>query len=235
MLLEDGLTVGGKPLRDTFEALGHAKAYDFMFSLPCKRQITEADILTMHKLFYGDIDSAAAGVYRNIPVLVSGSDYAVCGVDEIHSAMAELIEWVNARRDDYHPVEFAAQLHKRFVFIHPFKDGNGRLARLIMNTVLIQCGYLLVIIPPILRSEYIALLEKAHKNDRPFVEFIAERVLESEKEIMLLLNCKPNLRLVLEVKQQKRLSVFGRTAEKLLGYCSVEVNLPVFCSVLKSS
>ena len=101
--------------------------------------------------------------------------------------MAELIGWANGQRCDYHPVEFAALLHKKFVFIHPFKDGNGRLARLLMNAALIQSGYLLAIIPPILRHEYIALLEKAHKNDKPFIEFIAGRVLETEKEIMRLL------------------------------------------------
>lgn len=187
VLLEDGLTVGGKPLRDTFEALGHAKAYDFMFSLLGKREITENDILTMHKLFYSDIDGKAAGVYRNIPVFISGSDYAVCKVEQIPDKIAELIGWANGQRWDYHPVEFAALLHKKFVFIHPFKDGNGRLARLLMNAALIQSGYLLAIIPPILRHEYIALLEKAHKNDKPFIEFIAGRVLETEKEIMRLL------------------------------------------------
>ncbi len=187
VLLEDGLTVGGKPLRDTFEALGHAKAYDFMFSLLGKHTIAEADILTMHKLFYSDIDKNAAGVYRQIPVFISGSEYAVSRAADIPDDMAELITWENERRADYHPVEFAAQLHKRFVFIHPFKDGNGRLARLLMNTALIQSGYLLAIIPPILRHEYIALLEKAHKDDKPFVEFIAWRVLETEKEVMRLL------------------------------------------------
>ena len=129
----------------------------------------------MHKLFYSDIDGKAAGVYRNIPVFISGSDYAVCKVEQIPDKMAELIGWANGQRCDYHPVEFAALLHKKFVFIHPFKDGNGRLARLLMTAALI------------LRHEYIALLEKAHKNDKPFIEFIAGRVLETEKEIMRLL------------------------------------------------
>jgi Fic family protein len=93
-------------------------------------------------------------------------------------------------------VRFAAQLHKRFVFIHPFKDGNGRIARLLMNTALIQDGYLLAVIPPVLRQEYIELLEKAHINDKPFEQFVAERVIESEKEIMRLLHIPfPNLQI----------------------------------------
>ena len=188
VLLEDGLTVGGKPLKDTFEALGHAKAYDFMFSLIRTRVLSETDILTMHRLFYKDIDAVSAGRYRDRPVFVTGSKYPVCKPEQINCEMQALLAWVASDRNKYHPVEFAAQLHKRFVFIHPFIDGNGRLARLLMNTALIQDGYMLAIISPVLRHEYISLLENAHKNDIPFVEFIAERVLESEKEIMRLLH-----------------------------------------------
>lgn len=188
VLLEDGLTVGGKPLRDTFEALGHAQAYDFMFTLLGSHRITETDVLTMHRMFYKDIDPDRAGQYRTEPVIITGSKYAVCKVGLIEAEMNKLFQWVASDRDKYHPVEFAAQLHKRFVFIHPFIDGNGRISRLLMNTALIQEGYMLAVIPPVLRQEYISLLERAHKDDRPFTDFIAERVLESEKDIMRLLH-----------------------------------------------
>lgn len=188
VLLEDGLTVGGKPLRETFEVLGHGKAYDFMFTLIKGKEITEEHVLTMHKLFYEDIEENYAGKYRNINVIITGSKYPVTDYNNINFEMSELFNWINNNRQNYHPVEFAALLHKRFVFIHPFKDGNGRVARLLMNMTLIQDGYLLAIIPPILRNDYIALLEKAHKNDKPFIHFIAERVKESEKEIMRLLH-----------------------------------------------
>lgn len=190
ILIEDGLTVGGKPLRDTFEALGHAKAYDFMFSLLGRRNITESDILTMHKLFYSDIDNKEAGAYRTVPVIITGSKYSVCKAERINDKMAEFIIWADKNRNNYHPVEFAALLHMHFVFIHPFIDGNGRLARLIMNTVLIQSGYLPAIIPPVLRHEYIMYLEKAHTDDKPFINFIEERELESQKDIMRLLSIK---------------------------------------------
>ena len=188
ILLEDGLTVGGKPLRDTFEALGHAKAYDFMFTLLNSYQITEEDALTMHRMFYTGIDAEEAGKYRSRPVFITGSKYEVCPVERIEEEMKNLFQWACSARNKYHPVQFAAQLHKRFVFIHPFIDGNGRVARLLMNTALIQDGYMLAIIPPVLRHEYISLLERAHEDDQPFMDFIAERVLESEKEIMRLLN-----------------------------------------------
>lgn len=188
VLLEDGLTVGGKPLKDTYEALGHAKAYDFMFTLLGKREITERDILTMHKMFYSNIDNANAGVYRDCPVIITGSNYSVTAVNKIPGEMKKLIEWVKTERTNCHPVEFAALLHKKFVFIHPFIDGNGRLARLLMNAALIQDGYMLGVIPPILRQEYISLLEKAHTDDKLFIEFVAQRVYETEKEITRLLH-----------------------------------------------
>ena len=143
VLLEDGLTVGGKPLRETFEILGHGKAYDFMFTLIKGKEITEEHVLTMHKLFYEDIEENYAGKYRNINVIITGSKYPVTDYNNINFEMSELFNWINNNRQNYHPVEFAALLHKRFVFIHPFKDGNGRVARLLMNMTLIQDGYLL--------------------------------------------------------------------------------------------
>ncbi len=183
ILLEDGLTAGGKPLKDTFEALGHAQAYDFMFTLLRNKKLSESEILTMHRMFYQEIDAGAAGHYRTRSVIITGSKYPVCKAESIPEEMKRLLAWIAAERNNYHPVEFAAQLHKRFVFIHPFIDGNGRISRLLMNTVLIQDGYLLAIIPPVLRLEYIRLLEQAHEDDRAFADFIAERVLESEKEM----------------------------------------------------
>ena len=188
VLIEDGLTIGGRPLRDMFEAVDHAKAYDYMFTLLGDKEITEKDILYLHKLFYQNIDTDFAGRYRDIPVFISGSNYPVTREEKIQSEMNDLCKWIKKERRQYHPVEFAAILHKKFVFIHPFKDGNGRVARLLMNTALIQDGYLPALIPPILRTEYISLLEKAHTNDSPFISFISDRELESQKDFLRLLH-----------------------------------------------
>ncbi|NLY47226.1 MAG: Fic family protein [Tissierella sp.] len=188
VLIEDGLTIGNRPLRDMFEAIDHAKSYDYMFTLLGNKKITEKDILHLHKLFYHNIDEDFAGRYRDIPVFISGSNYPVTKKENIQSEINDLCEWIKTERKQYHPVEFAALLHKKFVFIHPFKDGNGRVARLLMNTVLIQDGYLPALIPPILRSEYISLLEKAHEDDSPFIDFIVERELESQKDFLRLLH-----------------------------------------------
>ena len=121
-------------------------------------------------------------------VFINGSKYPVTETKRIKAEMDGLFLWIVTERDKLHPVTFAAQLHKSFVLIHPFKDGNGRIARLIMNMALIQDRYLLAVIPPVLRDEYIELLEKAHRDDKSFEQFIAERVIESQKEIMRLLH-----------------------------------------------
>ena len=144
----------------------------------------------MHKMFYEGIESEYAGKYRDIDVFISGSQYPVAEPRRIKTEMDELFQWIETEREKIHPVVFAAQLHNKFVFIHPFKDGNGRIARLIMNTALIHNRYLLTVIPPVLRLEYIQLLEKAHRADKPFEEFIAERVLDSQKEVCAFCTCQ---------------------------------------------
>lgn len=188
VLIEDGLTVGGRPLKEMFEAVDHAKAYDYMFTLLGNKEIDKKDILYLHKLFYQNIDEDSAGKFRNIPVFISGSNYPVTKVENITNEINSLCKWIITERKNFHPVVFAALVHKKFVFIHPFKDGNGRVARLLMNTALIQDGYLPALIPPILRTEYISLLEKAHKDDRSFIDFIVEREIETQKDFLRLLH-----------------------------------------------
>lgn len=78
-------------------------------------------------------------------------------------------------------------MHKEFVFIHPFVDGNGRVARLLMNLILLQKSYCIAIIPPVLRGEYIQALEDAHTDDKKFIEFIARVVKETQKDYLRLL------------------------------------------------
>ncbi len=189
VLLEDGLTVGGKPLRDTFEAVGHAAAYDYMFGLLGERRITVEDIRTLHRLFFKSIDEERAGVWRDINIIVTGSEYEFPSPGELPGLIDSLGEWIQGERDAMHPVRFAAMLHLKFVTIHPFVDGNGRVARLLLNTALIQDGYMLAVVPPILRPDYLSAVRRyQQKGDvELFCDFVAERVLESEKEIARLL------------------------------------------------
>jgi len=148
ILLEDGLTVGGKPLRDTLEALGHSLAYDYMYSLLGERRIAVNDIQSLHRLFFKSIDDTHAGVWRDINIIVTGTDYEFPSPGELDGLMSELGRWIESERDSMHPVLFAAMLHLKFVTIHPYIDGNGRVARLLMNAALIQGGYMLAIVPP---------------------------------------------------------------------------------------
>jgi len=193
VLLEDGLTIGGKPLRDTLEALGHSLAYDYMYSLLGKRRISTADTKTLHNLFFKAIDEANAGVWRDVSIIVTGTDYKFPAPSELDELMANLSKWIESERDKMHPVRFAALLHLKFVTIHPFIDGNGRVARLLMNAALIQDGYMLAIIPPILRKEYLSTIKNYQQKGLadPFCDFIAERVIETEKDIMRLLHIPP--------------------------------------------
>jgi Fic family protein len=194
VLLEDGLTVGGKPLRDMYEAVGHSAAYDYMLTLTEGKNITADNIKTLHHLFYRNIDEKHAGVWRDIPVIVTGTDYVFPLPKELPRLMGELEEWITDNREKMQPIEFAAMLHLKFVTIHPFVDGNGRVARLLMNTSLIGDGFLLAIVPPILRTEYISAIRayQQKKNAVPFTEFISERVLESYREISRLLHIPVN-------------------------------------------
>ena len=187
ILLEDGLTVGGKPIRDYYEATGHAKAYDYIYTLMQGEELGEVQLKTIHRLFYSQIDEARAGQYRQERVIISGSKYPVAPPEQIEQLMNKFFQWLKAQEKRLHPVEFAAKAHKEFVFIHPFVDGNGRVARLLMNLCLLRQGYTMAIIPPVLRGDYIALLEKAHMDDSGFVQFIAERVEETQKDLLRLL------------------------------------------------
>lgn len=190
VVLEDGLTIGGRPLRDLYETVGHGKAYEYMFSLLKSRSISTSDALAMHRMFYKDIDEQNAGALRDHPIFVTGSDHVFPEPSEIPMLMHELDEWIARDREKYHPVEFAAQLHLKFVTIHPFIDGNGRVSRLLMNLALIQDGYMLAIIPPVCRLEYIETIKRyqTQGDADTFVDFICDRVLESEKDIMRLLH-----------------------------------------------
>jgi len=196
ILLEDGITVGGKPIKDYFEATGHAKAYDYMLEVArtIDNKLTEDIINKLHMLFFIGIDSEYAGKYRDIQVYISGTEYMPPAPENIQKLMIDFVNNMNALKAKIHPIEFAAIFHKEFVDIHPFKDGNGRTARLLMNLILVQSGYGIVSIPPILRNEYIQALIIAQRETNnslePFIEFIAQCVIETQRDYCRMLRIK---------------------------------------------
>lgn len=190
IILEEGLTIGGKSLREHNEAVGHSEAYDHMYKLSQGKEITEEDILKLHQLFYYRIDQDRAGVYRKEQVFITGTDFIPAAPRELSFMMQEFVASIPEMRARYHPIECAARIHKDLVTIHPFVDGNGRTARLLMNLVLMQEQYCITIIPPIVRRDYIEALKKAqgeHRNDAPFVDFISSMVYENQKDYLRLL------------------------------------------------
>jgi Fic family protein len=188
IVIEDGITIGGKPVRDHLEALGHSEAYDLLFRLAKNQEITEANVKELHRLFYYRIDAKQAGKYRKQRVIITGTDFIPPVPEKIPDLMSAFVERIPAQRAKRHPVEFAAIIHKELVTIHPFIDGNGRAARLLMNLALLQAGYPLAIIPPILRRDYLDTLNRTHKGDEgAFINFISGVCYESAKEYLRLL------------------------------------------------
>ena len=188
IVIEDGMAIGGKPLKDHMEALGHAEAYDLLSRLAKHKDIAEANVKELHQLFYYRIDQVQAGKYRKQKVIITAANFIPPAPDRLPDLMKSFIESMLGMRGKNHPVEFAAIIHKELVTIHPFIDGNGRVARLLMNLALLQEGYPIAVIPPVLRREYLNTLNKTHKGiDKPFINFIAGVCHESAKEYLRLL------------------------------------------------
>ena len=196
VLLEDGITIGGKPLKDCYEATGHAKAYEYMLSLARSETlcVTEDTIKRLHYLFYVGIDEEAAGQYRKGQVFITGTEYVPPEAQKVPALMAAFVQEINEKKDALHPVELAAFAHRRLVDIHPFRDGNGRTARLLMNLILLNKGYCIVSIPPVLRHDYISALVQAQRSTNPsdaaFVKLIAECEIEAQKDYCRLFHIK---------------------------------------------
>ena len=220
VVIEDGLTIEGKPLRDHYEAVGHAKAYDYVYQITEKEGLTEEDIQNLHRLFYQQIDAEKAGHYRNVKVYISGSSYAVAAVSKIPGEMQKLVKWYNDNEKKLHPIELAATLHQRFVFIHPFVDGNGRVARLLMNLALLRNGFTIAIIPAILRHEYIYSLETAHTRPEVFTDFIADRVIATQFDLLRLMRDDDTVNDTVNDTVKSDVSALSKTEQTVLAAIS---------------
>ncbi len=186
VIIEDGLTIGGKSLIEHYEAVGHAKAYDHIYSL-LDRAISEKDVLLLHKLFFQQIEPENAGIYRQHNVIITGTEYLPPDYHDVPGLMKKYIENSGFVPDDKHPLELASDLHAEFEAIHPFIDGNGRIGRLLLSILTMKTGYCPVIIPPIRRAEYITVLQKTNKGDYHSLRaFILSVVYEEMKSLQRL-------------------------------------------------
>ncbi|HWV16302.1 MAG TPA: Fic family protein [Cellvibrio sp.] len=176
----EGITIGGKSLREHFEAINHRDAIVFVEELVQKREaLSEWDIRNIHQLILKNIDDENAGRYCPLNVLIAGARHTPPDHLLVQEKMAKFI--ANYRVNTMHPVEQAARVHVDFVAIHPFVDDNGRCARLIMTLELMKSGYPPLVISVEQRLRYYQALDSAHVdgNYQPFIELVVEAVEQS--------------------------------------------------------
>lgn len=179
-VIHEGLTIKGKPLKDHLEAKDHHEALEFLYELIQKDSrptLSEHLIRTFHNLVMSKTDEVYAGKYRTGDVLIGGADHIPPDALQVPIEMGKLMAWYAKEQKHLHPVELAALLHQKLVYTHPFFDGNGRTARLVMNIVLMRKGYPLVVILKNDRKRYYRVLDQADRgNFVPFVSFVAQAV-----------------------------------------------------------
>jgi Fic family protein len=178
LILETGLTIGGKSLREHFEVINHKEAIEYVEGLATDEDpITPFHVRQIHRLVLTRIDDESAGQYRNLPVRIAGTHYQPPDAWEVPRLMNEWDDWLNGPALGLHPVERAAIAHHRLVAIHPFIDGNGRTARLVMNLLLMREGYPPTIILRANRRQYYRVLARADRGDEsPLVNFVGRAV-----------------------------------------------------------
>lgn len=182
-VIEKGVTavISGKPLQDQLEAINHAQAVDYIKELSTKlkghQYISEADLLTIHKIILTRINDIWAGRYRATEIFIRGVDAEFPLPRQLPRLMKDFFRWLEGQQEN-HPVRIAADAHFKLVSIHPFVDGNGRTARLLMNLILLLNGYPMTIIKNEERTQYLdAIYTGQTKNDlQPFYAFIEKAV-----------------------------------------------------------
>jgi Fic family protein len=182
LVINEGMTIGGKSMREHLEAINHKEAILFIEDLVVQKMDLSAYVLKqIHAIVLYGIDRENAGVYRKLPVAIAGSKYLPPQPYLLQDLMEEYFQFYDRHKDSFHPVVLAAEMHERLVTIHPFIDGNGRTSRLIMNLILLQHGFPLAIIGGDYESRiaYYDALEEAQTNNnrQSFIVLIAEKVL----------------------------------------------------------
>lgn len=192
MVVNEGLTIGGKSMTEHLEAINHADAIDFLYELTAKKtQITKRNLLEIHCLILKGIDRKNAGKYRTVPVRIGGSKHIPPAPYLLNKLMEDFFVYFREQANSLHPVILAAEVHERLVSIHPFVDGNGRTARLAMNLILLNGGYTLANLKGdnTSRMAYYKALEKVQIDNAPdvFYNLVADAVEESLQEHLKLI------------------------------------------------
>ena len=184
LVINEGLTISGKSMREHLEAINHQEAIAYIKHLIDKNtNLNEREVLSIHNLILRGISSKDAGKYRNVQVMIKGSSHLPPQPFIVPKQMEDFFIWFETNKNTLHPVILAAELHERLVTIHPFIDGNGRASRLVMNLILLQKGYVIANIKGDYdtRMQYYNALETAQtkNNKEDFLLFVAQIEKES--------------------------------------------------------
>ncbi len=174
VLLEDGISIGGKALREIYEAVNHRKAYRYVKD--CIRQgkpLDEKIVKDIHALLMENIQSG--GVYRDVQVYISGARHMPPPPELMYRQVKDFYADLSWKGKELNQIEMAAWTHAEFVKIHPFTDGNGRTSRLIMNYQLMAGGFPAVSVAKEDRLEYFKTLDAyaVEGNLQPFADLVA--------------------------------------------------------------
>lgn len=175
VVLEDGISVGGKELREIYEVVNHKKAYRYVkHCIAEHRLLDEVIVKDIHAILTENI--IVGGIYRNQEVRISGAGHTPPVGNDMYHQIKNFYADLEWKKEAMNPVEYAAWTHAEFVRIHPFIDGDGRTSRLIMNYQLMSAGYLPVSIAKDTRLDYYNALEEyaVNKNLNPFADFVAK-------------------------------------------------------------
>jgi len=185
LVINEGLTISGKSMREHLEVINHHEAIAYIKHLMERNTVlNEREILSIHNLILRGINPEDAGRYRRVQVMIKGSTFMPPQPFVVSKEMEDFFIWYETHKNALHPIVLAAEFHERLVSIHPFIDGNGRTSRLAMNLILLQNGYVIANIKGDYdsRIQYYNALETAQtKNDKEdFLLFIAQ----TEKECL---------------------------------------------------
>lgn len=166
MVLQEGITIKGKSLREHFETHNHDKAIDYLYSIINENYtLRSIDILSLHGLVLRSIEDDFAGRIRNGGVRITGANFTPPNANKVPDLVDELIDLVNTNPLNLNDIELATVFHHKLVWIHPFFDGNGRTVRLAMNLLLMRCGFPPAIILKNDRKKYYEALNQANNGN----------------------------------------------------------------------
>lgn len=180
-LLKEGISPRNRPVRDIREAESHKKVFYDM--LDYKKGLNLNIVLYWHKLLLQDTDKEIAGRIRNHQVAIAGTTVKLPLPVELNPLLNDFFKWYNKEKNKLNPVELAALVHLKFVSIHPFTDGNGRISRIMMNFVLYKNGFPMLDISYSNRASYYTALERSQKTGKEyiFVQYLIKRYLKEYK------------------------------------------------------